>query len=1187
MDKQGKGTLFYVGPRFITNQTWRIMKLIIFFLFTGLMQVSGKGYSQNITLNMDGASLEEVLLNINKQTGFSYSVNNTTLQKTKPINIHISNGTIHQVLDLCLKGQQLTYSILNRIIIIKESLPGLQITSKQEDDPINVKGKVTNESGEPVQGASINIKGTSKGTSTDENGEFFLTAVDARAVLVISGTNIETLEINVEGKVDLETLTVRAKVIQGEEVIVNGYSKTPPERFTGAYEKLSKAAFDSRPATPMILRLEGMVNGLLFDKTATGDRILRSIQERGLSTLPITSGSPNPSPLIIVDKFPYKQDISTINPNDVEDITVLKDAAATSIWGAQAGNGVIVITTKKGKYKQAFQVSGKSLVSISEKPDQYYFPRMSVPDFVDAEVFLFNKGAYDGNLGNNISWPVISPVVEVLNRRRLGEISSADSAAQIDAFKAMDIRRDLKKFAYRPAFQQQHYIDISGGNEMFNYGFSAGYNRMLNGTQNSKPDDQITVNVNTGFRPRKNIEIATGINYSQATTRSVDFLENTSLPYVQLADAQGNALAVPYRYRNAYLDTVGSGKLLDWKYKPLEEPGLTDKSFIARVIRFDVSATYNFNNWLTASLSYQYANATENNEQIFSTKTYLARDLINLFTNLTQTDPALRNPVPIGGIFSATHNASITQNVRSQINFQKRFRGNLHQVNGMLVAEISENKGAGGDGTIIYGYNKEINSYNTSIDYNTLFPLFGNFLGGSGRITNGSVIISKTSTRFVSFLGSGSYTYNNRYTIYASARKDGSNLFGVNTNRKWNPLWSTGTSWDLSKENFYKIKWLPLLRLRVSYGYSGNPGTASGLPLISYGQISNLSQLQYASPLMAPNPDLRWEKVSTINAGLDFSLIHDRLTGKIDIWQKKSTDVIAQTPIAPSTGNQLFPTNNASLKGNGFEISLNSVNIRTKDFNWQTNFGLSHAKSIVTKLYFSARTAQDFVNYGINASEGQIAFGIASYKWAGLDPQTGDPRGYLNKQVSTNYFAIANDSIGEQVFHGSSIPLYHGFINNSVTFQNFTLFVNITYRLNFYFRKPTINYEAFVRGGQSNPDYSLRWQKSGDEVYTTVPSFIYPFPTTVGSRDLFYQYSEVNVLRGDNIRIQGISLSYNWDFTNYKRKLFKRLQLFANASNLNIILWRKSKSKLDPDFITGNVFVPPSKAWSGGINIGF
>jgi hypothetical protein len=626
-----------------------------------------------------------------------------------------------------------------------------------------------------------------------------------------------------------------------------------------------------------------------------------------------------------------------------------------------------------------------------------------------------------------------------------------------------------------------------------------------------------------------------------------------------------------------YLDTVGNGQLLDWKYRPLEEVRLANNVSTSKFVNLPVALSYKFTRWAALRLTYQYTEQRIDGNNYSRPESYYVRNLVNTFTNLSQTIVSLRYPVPIGGILDISTEESQSQNARAQLDVNKTLAGR-HSITGLLAAEVSETK-TNGNVQRLYGFNRETGTSNTAINFYTYYPLYGKLV--STTIPNGDLFLPEKNIRFASFVGNLSYNYSGRYTIYASARKDGANMFGVNTNRKWKPLWSTGLSWNLSEESFYHVKWMSSLRLRASYGYSGNPGNATGLPVISYRfGGSPLSNQVSANIAATPNPNLRWEQVRIINSALDFAIFNNRLSGSIDVFRKKSSFIIWVDPPAPSTGVATYVGNAANLSGRGFELTLSSRNT-VGMVKWGSSFHLSHAKTIVDKVFFSKRSTLDYISYGINPSSGQIAYGLSSYRFAGLDPATGDPMGYLNKQPSKNYSPILADSLQNQVFHGSSIPLYFGNLGNSVSWKAFTFFANLTYRLAFYYRKPTLSYSRLA-GNIGHADYALRWQKPGDENHTTVPSFIYPLDPT---RDLFYGYSEVNVLRGDNIRLTDLRLQYSWPLN---KSAVKSLQLSVSANQLDIIIWKKDKSVYDPDITGGAGLVTrPPRVWSGSFSVGF
>lgn len=1165
----------------------RIMKLICVLLTAACLQLSARGLAQTITITGKDLPLENIFKEIKKQSGYVVFYNYDLVKDARPVSLSVKNGSVHQVMALVLKDQPLSYSIENKTIVITRKTK----TTKADDDlsdadspPIDIKGRVVNENGEPLEGVSIMVKNGSKAAISITNGEFNLFGIDPDAVLIFTSVNTERLEVKVQGRTQL-TITLKNKVSSLGEVQVSvntGYQYINKERYVGSFVQLDSATYHRRAGMDIISRLDGIAPGILFDKKSPNiSDQMKKVQIRGYSTLQGMQESANLSPLVIVDNFPFRQDLSSLNPNDVESITVLRDAAATSIWGAQAGNGVIVITMKKGKYNQPLRVSVSSNISVYEKPDQYYVPAMTVNEFIDFETDVFNRGYYNPLIANTTTYPAISPVVEVLARRRAGLISAEDSAREIHGYRSTDLRKELDKWVYRNPVAQQYYLSLSGGSQLFSYSLSSGFNHSLNNIRGSEPAKSVTLNSTVGIRATDKLDIGVGINYSQTIDRSQDlFLGTTISPYAQLADAEGNPAAIPYIMSLGYTDTVGGGRLLDWKFRPLEELAAKEQRRTTKFLQLSLNANYNITKWLNARLSYQFSDQGLSWEDYKSEQTFEVRNLVNMFTNLNQTLPRLRNPVPVGDILDMSNVSSQSHNFRGQLNFNKTFGGD-HSVNALAALEGSENA-AKSSNTRFYGYDRETGSVASAIDYINAYPIYNN-PGFSSTIPTTSAPGGSVQ-RFLAAIFNLSYTYKGRYILYGSARKDGSNVFGVNTNRRWKPLWSVGGSWDLSKEHFFNVRWVNSLRLKTSYGFSGNPSGAIGMPVISYSSFNSIYHpLPIAISLGMPNPNLRWEKVRIVNFAVEFSVLNNRLSGNVDVYSKRSTDVYWTNPPAPSTGAETFSSNAADLKGQGFEISLRSKNT-VGAVQWQTGFNLSHAKTIVKKVFYDQPKASYYTAYGMNPAPGQIMYGLSSYRWAGLDPLTGAPRGYYQGHVSTNYNAILNDSLTNQVFHGSAIPLYFGNLTNSVSWKNLTLLVNISYRLDFYYRKPTIDYNRMAVQWTTHGDYSRRWQKPGDEAWTNVPAMYFPFDQ---ERERFYMLSEANVARGDNLRLDEIRLQYSWAPKNPKKGI-KSAQFSLAANRLNVILWKKDNSDYDPDFTGGTSFTNPSPAMlTGAISFNF
>jgi TonB-linked SusC/RagA family outer membrane protein len=1043
-----------------------------------------------------------------------------------------------------------------------------------------------------VEGVTVTIKGTDKSTSTNTNGEFFLSSVEQDAILVFTSVNMEQFELPVSGKSEL-LVTLKAKVSElgHVEVVHTGYEQISKERATGSYAKLDSINFHRRVGMGIIDRLDGTIPGIIFDRKSGPTGF--PIQIRGISTL--GAAATDKSPLIIVDNFPLGNnfDINNINPNDVESITVLKDAAAASIWGTRAGNGVIVITTKKGNYNQRFRVSASSNITIEEKPDLFYVPRVSTTDFVDIEKFLFGNGFYDEAIDNTSEFPVISPVVEIMAREKAGLITADEATAQINALRTNDLRSDLDKYVYRKATRQQHYISLNGGTGNVAYQFSAGYNKSLNNVQNSSPDEQFTISSKASLKAAKRIEIFTGMDFTYGTIKSYNFaFLSTPSPYSLVADANGNPLAIDREYRQGYKDTAGAGFLLDWQYRPLDEIRNYDAVATSKFIRLNFGVNYQITDWLKATVNYQFLNSVEDLRNHKSVLTYEARSLINLFANPYATDPNLRYPIPVGGILDVMNQQVKNYNLRGTLNANKSWN-NIHQLTAMVGAEVADSKGGFGSNQRLYGYDASNGSFRSGMNYYNLFPVTYPPSIGFAFIPENNSYIDGGVNRFVTLMGNASYTYDGKYTLYASGRRDGSNVFGVNTNNKWKPLWSTGIGWLISKENFFNVPWISYLKLRSSYGYTGNVNNnLSGKLIIrNFLSPSNYTNLPFAAPQQAPNPDLRWEEVRIVNVGLDFRMLRERLSGSFEFFNKRATDLISLVPMGPSTGVLTYTLNAASIKARGFEFSLNSQNTRGGAIDWTTNFAISYAKSIVTEVHNpnGGYRAQDYITYGLNATKGQIAYGLSSYRWGGLDPATGDPLGVYQGQPTADYAAIFNDSVQNQVFHGSTLPLYSGFLRNNFAWKGFSLSVNITGRFKFYYRQPSLNiaYSAFMHETNYIGDYYKRWQKPGDELVTNIPSMIYPDPGNAAERADFYRNAEINVKRGDNIRVQDIRLAYQWN-NKSKRLPVESVQFFFYPNNLNIIIWRANSDHYDPEYAGGSsnpTAAPFPRTWTMGLTV--
>lgn len=1038
---------------------------------------------------------------------------------------------------------------------------------------ITIKGKLINEQMEAVEGATILLKRTGAYTTSNAKGEFELRDTRLFDTIVISAIGYETTE-QPNNERGLITIILKKKSVTLEEVTINtGYEIIPKERATGSFTTVNNELLNQQVGSNIMQRLEGITNGVLFDKNPARP----AVTVRGLSTI-----YGNKNPLIVLDNFPFEGDIQNINPNDIESITILKDAAAASIWGTRAGNGVIVITSKKAKLNQPLSIQFNSNIQVQQKPDLFYLNEMTASDFIEVEKFLFSKGFYASQENNN-SKPALSPVVELLIAKRNGRLSASDADAAIKALQAYDVRNEFNEYMYQPSLNQQYGITMRGGMEKATMLFSAGFDR--NKSELDAKYNRATLKFENLWKPLTRLQVNTSMVVAQSRNENGrqgwgEFTINGKklYPYAQFATAQGDALPV-YMNRQTFIDTAGGGKLLDWKLYPLTDYLHHTTKSVSNNYLGNLGINYSIINGLSIDVKLQYQQQHINTETLQDVQSFAARDLINRFSQINHTTGVVKYNVPLGGILNETNNITAAINGRSHLNYSRGWKNHSIAVLGGVEARQVVNSN---DIFRIYGFNS--NSLTTiNVDAVNSYP---NYITGSNQTIPTGNSFSEKTHRFTSLFANAAYTLFKKYSLSASARKDASNIFGVNANEKWVPLWSSGIAWELSKENFYKINFLPYLKLKATYGFNGNVDLSrSAVTTISFFPIPTpLTNYRIANISQFGNPNLSWERVKLINIGAEFNTKNNIINGSIEYYRKSGLDLFGQSPIDYTTGlgTTNLIKNVANMKGHGFDVELNSktINRRIKVFQ---SLIVNYNRNKIVK-YFLSNTQGSFYTTGgnvITPLPGQPVYSVISYKWAGLDASTGNPMGVVDGQATTNYTDITGikTKINDLVYSGSATPVVFGNFRNTIGWGPLSLTLNINYKLGYYFRRQSIVYNSLFSFWQGHPDYSKRWQKPGDENVTHVPSMIYPNSTP---RDGFYNSSEILVTKGDLIRLQYINVMY--DVQNIRGSLpINRLRFYFNASDLGLI-WKANNYGIDPDYPAN---IKPSKGFAFGISADF
>ncbi|SEN13561.1 TonB-linked outer membrane protein, SusC/RagA family [bacterium A37T11] len=955
------------------------------------------------------------------------------------------------------------------------------------------------------------------------------------------------------------TKTSLKDTIQLQEVTVStGYQTIPKERATGSFVHIDSALFNRAVSTDVISRLKGIATSLLFDERAGGTP---KLSIRGRSTI-----FANADPLIVVDNFPYEGDLSSLNPNDVADVSILRDAAAASIWGVRAGNGVIVINTKKGRRNQPMQLTFNSNLTVGAKPDLFYQPQIIPADLVDVEQFLYKQGYYNSALTNTTSYPVINPVAEILDNAGLSE---SEKQIQLDALKQHDLRNDLGKYFYQPSFKQQYDLSMRGGSDKQQYSLNAGFDKNQSAVVGNGYD-RFTLSAQQSLQPIPNLSIDNAIFYTHSQNQinnSLQGIQNGEA-YQLLADDQGNHLPVAKDYRLSFAQTAEEKGLLNWLYVPLEELNYADQRSQIHHIRFNNTISYSWFKGFKTSLLYQYEKQFNPSRDLYSQDTYFTRNLINQYSVIGSKGVTYN--LPLGAYLSLGHQDLTAHSGRFQADY--RLDQGPHSLVLLAGMELRQSKSNGNE-QVLYGYDEKT-GLAKPVNQDSTFQLYPS---GNWSNISSSNSVTQTVDRFRSYYANGSYTYQHRYTLSGSARIDQSNLFGVKANQRSVPLWSVGFKWNAAEEAFYAVDWLPQLNVRATYGYNGNiDNTVTAFTTAKY-YTETSTGLTYATINSLPNANLRGERTSQLNLGIDFALRRNLLSGSIDYYKKKGSDLLGYGALEPTIGNTSFYGNLADMKGKGLDITLTLQPLQG-EFRWSSNLFASFTSDEITKYDNTPSNISTYFADGsltgssFTPTVGKPLFSIYSYPWAGLDPQSGAPRSYLNSVPSNNYNAISQTATLDSLqYHGRATPPWYGAFRNMFSFRGLSLSLNISYKLGYYFRRSSIRYDYLFASHDSHADYANRWKKPGDESITNVPAMIYPL---VSASDQFYSNSSILVEKADHIRLQDIQVSYQ----------YRHIQFYVYANNLGI-LWRANKHGIDPDYATD--VLPEPFSISAGVTAHF
>jgi TonB-linked SusC/RagA family outer membrane protein len=1157
------------------------INLIAFFIALACFQVSASSFAQNITLKQKNAALTDALRVIEAQSGYYIFYNTPMLRDAAPVNVNLKNASLDQALKALLDGQLFTYAIIDRTVVIQRKERVLMDVLRDYFRAINIRGRVLDEGGQPLAGASVKIKGSNRVVMTNGEGLFELRGVDEKAIIVISFIGYEPKELRADS--DLTNIKLILTSSKLEEVMVStGYQTLPKERATGSFSVVPRETLKRRMETNLLDRIEGSVPGLFMKN---GD-----INIRGVSTL-----YGNRTPLYVVDGFPYEGSTNYLINDDIADIYVLKDAAAASIYGSRAANGVIVITTKKGSPGKT-RISYSNSFFITPLPDVSYFNFMNAKETVDLQQELFNLTHQD--YSDYIKRSAQPKAIEALYLNKYEGLSDDQLNATLNKLRGLDNRSQLEGLLMQKQFKQQHNFSVSGGNEVHEFRLSANYtrNRGYNIGSNS---NEINLNLNENVRISK--WLTAGVNmttyFSDNKFSPINALGyyRSAMPYEMLQDENGENLRWNYRKSSYEIERLIGLGLHDESFNPLNELDKFDGLGKSNYVRLNGNVNAKIIKGLSLDLKYQIEKGGNYSKSYYKKTAYTVKNMVNDATKMENGVAKLN--VPNGGQIYEGRGDSRSYTARAQLNFDRQIAAKHHTTS--LIGMEQRSVMGSSTNTHRMGYDDNNLRY-VPVNAVDLAKIPGT------ESVNDEFSYDETQNnnfgayedRFVSVYANVGHTYNDRYNITASVRIDDSNLFGADPKYRHQPLWSVGASWQLSKESFMKnIRWLNNLSLRATYGLNGNVAQGVG-PYLQATTIYNMEAEAMATLITnPPNKSLRWESTAVTNIGLDFSILNDRISGSIDLYGRKSTDLLGERETDPTNAFGTALVNYGSLYNRGIELGLNSTIIRNDNFSWNTNVSLSFNKNRMTEISTRYETVYGYTDGGGIEKVGYPMSSLFNFKWAGLDPTNGTVMVYdkdgnvvKNYDAQGGYVANMTDVNGLE-YAGTLRPTYTIGFNNSFRYKQFSVAIQLIANGGNVMRDATPSILSKNNLSQ-NVDRRVMnfWRKAGDE---KIPG-VMPAPDLNNTGNSYFASlwyaANINTLKADYIKIRSINFTYDLTTALFKKR--KDVNALLSFQVRDPYKWFRNDKGLDPEaYAQSSIYaertMPVTPVYSLGASVNF
>ncbi|WP_293887958.1 MULTISPECIES: SusC/RagA family TonB-linked outer membrane protein [unclassified Sphingobacterium] len=1199
----------YTFPRFITKTL---------FIFILLMSGLCASYAQTVSLNLKNASFVVATETISKQTRYDFSYNDQILKKAKPVTLKVVNEPLQDVLKKLFAQQPLSYEIKDRMIIIFDKIPTVPKRSGSVLSVTPINGRVTNESGNPLIGATIKVKNEAFSTRTDKSGNFVIPAEYVNAILEIHHLGYAKLEVNAQRARTVALQMTAAKLDEVNVVVNTGYQKIDKRHLTSAVTTLKMDDILTPGVNTIDKLLEGRVPGLVLMQNSGQVGAAPKLRIRGTSTI-----LGNREPLWVLDGIvltdPVNVDpqqindldfvnllgnaIAGLNPEDIEQIDVLKDASATALYGAKAGNGVIVITTKKGK-------PGKPTISYSTAATYTRRPRysdrnmymMNSQERMDVSREMIDRGMHYNNV---TQW---AGYEKALQDYYQGYIDYTEFKQQSDYY--ANINTDWLGLLTNDAYSHNHTLSLSGGAQDVRYYSSIGYldergvikgegakrySAMMNLTADYKKFmAQISFNGNYSKR-----------NYSPTDLGVMNYAYNTSRT-VPAYNPDGSLFFYPR--------TDGS---LIYNYNILKEQENSGDATDLMAANIKAFLKYKMLRGLDVEGTFAYGISSNNRELYYTKDTYYIHKL--------RADRSFRNDLsPVGGELQRSESRNHNYTARLQANYVTSLGAEKkHLLSATSGIEIKSNEYNEFDITR-RGYFREMGGYFDIVptEYTAYYQRWMTTkpaLGYYGR----------QLTNELAWYGTAGYSWNDRYIFNVHVRGEQSNLFGRRSNNKFMPIWALSGRWNMKQDLLSKVEWVNDLAMKASWGWQGNmlPGQSAYMIIRQSLNTDPYYNSTFSNIVNYPNPDLKWERTSSSNVGVDFALFGNKVKGTLSYFYKKTKDAFLNKTVSEINGLQSYVINSGTLENKGVEVALSITAIDNagldksrRGFVWRFDPQLGQVLNKVLNRAINNRnnvlidnlTYNNFLNGSVQLA-GKPINTFYSYKFKGLSAVDGSPIFYGTEAEQAaayqeKYSQMEKEDVYLEVLDesGRREPFIQGGLSNYFGWRNFGFSFNLSYSLGNKIRlmKIASGYASTNVYPQQNmrKEFVRRWRQPGDEAYTDIPglqasnninmSWWQMYPATEynlgGSAYEMYDNSDVRLVSADHLKLQSASLRYN-----FAEKLTKKLGLSAayvsiTGTNLFMLSSKKLKGQ-DPtqSGSTPNINLSVRPTFSGSLNVSF